>query len=212
VTPAPSSYVWWLAGRSAGIVAMLLVTASVLLGLAMAAKLVPLRRRREAGKVHEHLALLSLGAIAAHGLLLAADPWLKAGWSGILIPFSIGYRPVWTGLGIIGGYLAATLGLSFYLRRRIGAKLWRRLHRLTVAVYVLGLAHALGAGTDAAVPAVRYALIGSLAPVFVLLGLRYRPRPRRARSEQAPPGSAGKRSAQVATARRTNVLAEPQGS
>ena len=47
------------------------------------------------------------------------------------------YRPLWTGLGIIGGYLAALLGLSFYARRRIGARLWRKAHRLTVVVYVL---------------------------------------------------------------------------
>ena len=68
------------------------------------------------------------------------------------MPFTIGYRPLWTSLGIIGGYLAAILGLSFYVRRRIGARLWRRLHRLTVVVYVLALVHALGAGTDASLP------------------------------------------------------------
>ena len=191
MSASPSNYVWWLAGRSAGIVAMLLVTASVLLGLAMAAKLIPLRRRREAGKLHEHLALLSLGATAAHGALLAADPWLKAGWSGILVPFTIGYRPLWTGLGIVGGYLAAILGLSFYARRRIGARLWRRLHRLTVVVYVLALAHSLGSGTDASLAPVRYALLGTVVPVVVLFAMRLRPRrstakPSRERVPSAP--------------------------
>jgi methionine sulfoxide reductase heme-binding subunit len=206
MTPSPSNYVWWLAGRSAGIVAMLLVTASVLLGLAMAAKLIPLRRRRDAGKVHEHLALLSLGAIGAHGALLAADPWLKAGWSGIFVPFAVGYRPFWTGLGIIGGYLAAILGLSFYLRRRIGARLWRRMHRLTVAVYLLGVAHMLGAGTDASVPVVRYAVLASLAPVSVLFALRLRPRTAKARGEQEA------RRRPEPGARRPTVIAEPQRS
>lgn len=178
MSAAPSNYVWWLAGRSAGVVAMLLVTASVLLGLAMAAKLVPLARRRDAGKLHEHLALMSLGATGAHGALLAADPWLKAGWSGILVPFAIGYRPLWTGLGIIAGYLAAVLGLSFYARRRIGARLWRRLHRLTVAVYVLALVHALGAGTDAGLAPVRDAMLASAVPVLALFAIRLRPKRR----------------------------------
>ena len=63
---------WWLAGRSAGLVAMLLITASVILGLAMSARVVPRRWRRDAATVHQHLALIALGAIAAHGLLLAA--------------------------------------------------------------------------------------------------------------------------------------------
>lgn len=182
---APSNYVWWLAGRSAGMVAMLLVAGSVILGLAMAARVIAPRRRGEAVRLHQHLALLSLAAIAAHGALLAADPWLKAGAQGILVPFTIGYRPVWTGLGIVGGYLAAILGLSFYVRHRIGARLWRRMHRFTVVVYLLGLVHALGAGTDTSIPAVRYAMLASALPVLFLFALRVQ-RTRRQAKPKAP--------------------------
>ncbi len=192
---APSNYVFWLAGRSAGIVAMLLVTASVLIGLAMAARVMPPRWRRTAVRLHEHLALISLGAIGAHGLLLAADPWLKAGVKGIAIPFVISYRPLWTGLGIIGGYLTALLALSFYLRRRIGPRLWRRMHRFTVVGYALSLVHALGSGTDMAIPAVRYAVLASALPVVFLLALRYQRgrvgSPAPARREAAPASAAG---------------------
>lgn len=169
---SPTNYVWWLAGRSAGLVALALVTCSVILGLAMAARVLPARRKRDAVRIHEHFALLGLAAIGAHGALLFADPWLKAGVSGITVPFSIGYRPLWTGLGIIAGYLAAALGLSFYVRKHIGARLWRRLHRLTVLVYVLSVAHTLGSGTDAQIPIVRYALLASGLPVLFLFALR----------------------------------------
>jgi sulfoxide reductase heme-binding subunit YedZ len=168
----PANYVFWLMSRSAGMVALLLITCSVLLGLAMAARVIPPRRKRDAVRVHEHLALLGLVAIAAHGLLLLADPWLHPGVKGIALPFSMGYRPLWTGLGVLGGYLATALGLSFYMRKQIGARLWRRLHRLTVVVYALGLAHTLGAGTDAQVPAVRIALLSSVLPVLFLFALR----------------------------------------
>jgi sulfoxide reductase heme-binding subunit YedZ len=169
---APANYVWWLTGRSAGMVALALVGLSVILGLAMAARAIPPRHRRGAMALHQHIALIALGAIAAHGLLLAADPWLKAGLKGVAVPFAIGYRPLWTGLGVLGGYLAALLGLSFYVRRRIGARLWRRMHRLTVVVYVLALAHALGSGTDASIPAVRYGMLTSAVPVLFLFALR----------------------------------------
>lgn len=169
-----SHYVWWLASRSAGMVAMALVTASVLLGLAMAAKLIAPRRRKDALRLHEHLALLSLAAIGAHGLLLLPDPWLHPGASGIAVPFAIGYRPIWTGLGILAGYLAAALGLSFYVRRHTGPRLWRRLHRATALVYVLGLLHALGAGTDAQIPLVKGLLLASAAPALALMALRLR--------------------------------------
>jgi len=187
---APANYVWWLAGRSAGIVAMVLIASSVILGLAMAARVIPSRRRGDAVRLHQHLALISLGAISAHGLLLAADPWLKAGLKGIVVPFAIGYRPLWTGLGIVGGYLAAILGLSFYVRRRIGARLWRRMHRFTVVVYVLSLAHALGSGTDASVPVVRDAMLASALPVLFLFALRLqRSRRHSGRLAFAPPRS-----------------------
>ena len=173
MTPtSPGNYVWWLAGRSAGMVAMLLIAGSVTIGLAMAAKAIPPRWRKDAVRLHRHIALIGLGAIAAHGALLAADPWLKAGAKGILIPFAIGYRPLWTGLGIIGGYLAFILGLSFYVRRKIGVRVWRRMHRFTVVVYVLSLGHALGAGTDTSIPAVRYAMLASALPILFLFALR----------------------------------------
>ena len=105
---------------------------------------------RKLKALHEHTALAGLAAIAIHGITLLGDRWLHPGVTGILVPFSMGYRPVYTGLGILAGYLAAALGLTFYAAdRRIGARLWRKAHRATVVVYLLGLVHVLGAGTDA---------------------------------------------------------------
>ena len=88
-------------------------------------------------------------AIAVHGITLLGDHWLDPGILGITVPFVIDHEPVFTGLGIIGGYLAAILGLTFYVRRRVGTRRWRNLHRLTPVVYILGVIHTLGAGTDA---------------------------------------------------------------
>jgi sulfoxide reductase heme-binding subunit YedZ len=77
----------------------------------------------------------------------------------------MGYRPLATALGIFGGYLAALLGLSYYLRRRIGARLWRKAHRATVLVYVLGLGHALTAGTDATTVWFRWWVLMTAPPI-----------------------------------------------
>ena len=120
--PDPIDYGWWLASRSAGVVAYLGVSLSVLAGLLMANNL---PRRRGAKKrllaLHESAALAGLAAIAAHGLLLLGDGWLKPGIAGIAIPFTMGYRPEFTGLGIAAGWTLAILGPSFYVRRRVGA-------------------------------------------------------------------------------------------
>ena len=88
----------------------------------------------------------------------------------------MGYRPLFSGLGVVAAYLAALLGLSFYARRRIGERLWRKAHRATVLVYLLGVVHALGAGTDASTPWLRTFLLITGAPIVVLFLRRLRGR------------------------------------
>jgi sulfoxide reductase heme-binding subunit YedZ len=157
---------WWLAGRASGLVALVLVTISVGLGLAMAGKV--MRRpglSRKLRAVHEQTALAAILAIALHGITLLGDPWLHPGISGITLPFVMGFRPLWTGLGIVAGYLTALVGLSFYARRRIGARLWRKVHRAMVLVYLLGLVHAIGAGTDASTVWFRWWVLMTAPPI-----------------------------------------------
>lgn len=181
--PDPGKYPWWLASRSAGIVAFLLITAAVVLGLLMASKM-PRRPglKRKLVKIHEQVALTALVAIGLHGVLLLGDGWLKPGVTGITLPFTLAYRPVWTGLGILAGYLALLLGPTFYWRRRIGARRWRTIHRATVAVFVLAVLHSLGSGTDGASAWMRTMALGSAALVLVLLVFRYASTARRTKS------------------------------
>ena len=153
MSQALTQHVWWIASRASGVVALGLVTISVVLGLTMAGKL---SRRPGIGRVlsaiHEQTAVTGLVAIAIHGLTLLGDPWLNPGPAGIAIPFVMAYKTLWVGLGISAGWLAALLGLSFYARRRIGPRRWRQAHKATIFVYILGVAHTLGAGTDASSP------------------------------------------------------------
>jgi sulfoxide reductase heme-binding subunit YedZ len=185
----PSQYSFWLASRAAGIVAFVLIASSVILGLYMANGLG--RRpglKRTLLKVHEQLALTALAAIGAHGLLLLGDKWLKPGLPGILIPFTMPYRPLFTGLGILGGYLALVLGPTYYLRRRIGTRRWRFTHRAIAIVYVLGLVHALGGGTDGASAWFRTLAVLTAAPIGALLAMRYlRPKSRAAPAARTRP-------------------------
>ena len=183
--PDPMHYVWWLASRASGVVALLLVTASVAIGLTMASKIVRVRGvGPKLARVHEHTALAGLVAIAVHGITLLGDPWLHPGIQGVLVPFAMTYRTLFTGLGIIAGYLAALLGLSFYARRRIGAKLWRKLHRATVVVWALGLVHALGAGTDAGSAWLRAFMLATGVPIVVLFAIRMLRKPKARRMPQ----------------------------
>ena len=175
-TPDPAEYGWWLASRAAGVVALAAITLSVLLGLLMASRVLTKPRLKPMlGAIHEHLALVGLVATAVHGITLLGDRWLHPGIVGISVPFAMDYKPLWTGLGIISGYLAAVLGLSFYARRKIGARRWRSLHRASALVYVLALAHTVGAGSDAGEMWLRLPLILTAAAVLFLLLLRLLP-------------------------------------
>lgn len=184
---------WWLASRASGLVALVLVTVSVGIGLMMAGKL--MRRpglSRKLLAVHEQTALAGLIAIAVHGITLLGDPWLNPGVAGVTVPFAMSFHTAFTGLGIIAGYLAAFLGLSFYIRKRVGPRLWRKAHRATILVYLLGLVHALGAGSDASAVWFRWwvilttPLIGGLFVYRVLSGRVKRPAPGRERQPLRP--------------------------
>lgn len=190
--PDPTQYVWWLASRASGLIALALVTVSVGVGLAMAGRVA--RRpglSRTLMALHEHAALVGLVAIVVHGATLLADPWLHPGPVGVVVPFAMGYRPLFSGLGIVAAYLAALLGLSFYARRRIGVRRWRRLHRATVLVYLLGVVHAVGAGTDASTPWMRAFLIVTGVPIAALFLRRVTARrPARAPRSSLPEAAA----------------------
>ncbi len=171
--PDPTQYIFWLTSRAAGVTAFALASVSVGLGLTMAGRLARAPgRARLLRSIHEQTALGALIAIVIHGVALLGDRWMHPGLAGISVPFAMSYRPLATGIGIIAGYLAALLGLSFYARRRIGARLWRRAHRLTIVVWLLAAAHALTAGTDAATPWMRAILVVSAVPIAGLFAAR----------------------------------------
>ncbi|MBI4771872.1 MAG: hypothetical protein HY784_16030 [Chloroflexi bacterium] len=80
---------------------------------------------------------------------MIGDHYIHFSPARVLIPFaSADYRPLWVGLGQIGFYLMGGVGLSFYVRRRMGARLWRLIHYLSFVVFLLALAHGLMSGTD----------------------------------------------------------------
>lgn len=187
----PFDYSWWLAARAAGIIAIVLVSASVGFGLSMAG-----REKRRPGmnlvlrKLHQYIAVGALVAIVSHGVFLLLDPWLAPGVVGVLVPFTMDYRPLWTGLGIIAGWAVMVLGLTYWMRNRIGQQRWKTIHRFTLLAYVFAVIHVLGAGTDATSPWLRIVLLAAAVPIPYFLVLRLWPgRKPAAPVRQRPPGA-----------------------
>lgn len=169
----PTQHLFWLTSRALGIVAILLLSAAVGCGLALSGRM----SHRPGGAarlktLHEALSLTALGAIAGHGLALLGDRYLTPGVSGIAIPFSLGVREPWTGIGVISWWLAAALGLSFYARRWIGVSTWRKLHRWNLLAYALAVAHTIGSGTDSTTSWLLIGLALAVGPVIGIGGRR----------------------------------------
>jgi methionine sulfoxide reductase heme-binding subunit len=160
-------HLFWITSRAAGILALLLSTAAVSVGVLMGGRMIR-RRGPDLRATHEALALATLAAIAIHAGALLFDSFLSASVFDIALPFVSSYHRLFTTLGILCGWATVLLGLSYYVRARIGVARWRRLHRFTALVWLLSIVHALGEGTDAGEA---WFLLGAGALVVPAIGL-----------------------------------------
>jgi sulfoxide reductase heme-binding subunit YedZ len=144
----PSTHLFWITSRAAGTTALVFSSAAVGFGLMMGGKLVK-GGGADRRSIHEILSLAVMVAIAVHGLSLIGDKYLHPSLLDVTVPFVSSYQTLWTSMGIIAGWGLIFLGLSFYLRKRIGNARWKVIHRFTLLAWAGGLVHALGEGTDA---------------------------------------------------------------
>jgi sulfoxide reductase heme-binding subunit YedZ len=167
----PSKYLFWITSRAAGTVALILASLTVGLGLAMATGLLK-RGGPDRRNIHEVLSLSVMAAIAVHALSLVADSYLHASLLDVTVPFVFSYKTLATSAGIVAGWGMIFLGLSYYLRRRIGQRRWRSIHRLTALMWVLGLVHAFTIGSDSGQLWFIAMIAISAAPAAILLLVR----------------------------------------
>lgn len=157
---------FWILARASGLTAYVLLTASMLAGLVVKSR--PLGAALKAGAVtdiHRFLTLLALGAVAMHGVALMLDSTVRIRLPTLLVPGLSAYRPVATALGVLAAEVAVLVVASFPLRKRIGARLWRRLHWATYGVFAAATVHGVAAGTDTARPWVFALYLSAVAAV-----------------------------------------------
>jgi predicted ferric reductase len=144
--------VYWYLSRGTAFISLSLLWLSMALGLGMTSKMARLWPGAPASfAIHEYVSLLGLAFAIFHGLVLLGDHYINFTPAQIVMPFStVGYRPLWVGIGQIGFYIWAIVALSFYIRPLIGQKTWKAVHYLSFLMYVMGLSHGLFSGTDTA--------------------------------------------------------------
>jgi hypothetical protein len=138
----------WYVARSAGIVAYLLLSTSVVVGVLMSARAKLSWPRFAVEEVHRFLAILTGVFLALHGIALLADHVVPISIVQLVIPFQTTYRPLGVGLGVTSALLLLAVALSNLVRRRLPFRVWRRIHYVTIAVWLTATAHGLLSGTD----------------------------------------------------------------
>jgi methionine sulfoxide reductase heme-binding subunit len=165
------AHLFWITSRAAGLVALLTASAAVTLGLLMSGRGLK-GRRAQLRYAHEALSLATIAAIVLHAGALLGDGFLSPSLADVTIPFVSGYQRLWTSTGIVAGWALILLGLSFYVRGRIGVARWRGLHRFTALAWLLAVVHGLFEGTDAGTAWFLLTVGAVVAPAFALLTIR----------------------------------------
>jgi sulfoxide reductase heme-binding subunit YedZ len=173
VTTDPSRYLFWITSRAAGTAALVLASATVGFGLVMGGKLLKGGGGPDRRTIHEILSLSVMVAIAVHALALVGDSYLHPSLLDVTVPFVFSYKTLATSIGIVAGWGMIFLGLSYYLRRRIGQNRWKSIHRFTALMWLLGLAHAFTEGTDSGRLWFIALIVVTAAPAAVLLVVRH---------------------------------------
>ena len=156
---------FWLLARASGLAAYALLTLSVLAGLVLKSRPFVQLRAATVTEVHKTLALTGLGALALHAGSLVLDSTVKVTPAALVVPGLVAYRPAAVAAGVVAAWLFVAVTASFWVRKRIGQKLWRRLHWFTFALFALATIHGATAGTDTSQPWSRGLYLGALGAV-----------------------------------------------
>ena len=146
-TVSPSAY-WYLA-RGTGAVALVLLTASVVIGIVGTVRFASPRWPRFAiDAVHRDISLLVLVVLAIHIITSVLDGFAPISLLDGVIPFVTPYRPLWMGLGTLAFDLLLAIAITSVVRRRLGYRAWRAVHWLAYASWPVAVLHGLGTGSD----------------------------------------------------------------
>jgi predicted ferric reductase len=166
----------WALGRGTGIVALVMFTLTLVLGVTTrsgrpAAGL----SRFGVADLHRTAALTGTGLVLAHLVSLFFDPYAQLRLVDLVVPFLGSYRPIWLGLGTLAVDLLAVVTVVSLLRHRVGPRVFKAVHWATYLLWPVALLHAVGNGTDAGTPWMTAIAAACVGAVTAALGWRLLP-------------------------------------
>jgi sulfoxide reductase heme-binding subunit YedZ len=179
-----STFLWYTT-RATGIVALILLTLTMVLGLVTTSR--P-RARHWPGfaqqEMHRRISIIAVVFLAIHVVTSILDTYVHIGWFAIVVPFTSSYSRFWVGLGTIALDLMVAVFVSSLLRSHLKPDTWRAIHWLAYASWPVALIHTFGMGTDSREHWV--IALGALCALSVGLSLAWRVRATARRRAMVP--------------------------
>jgi methionine sulfoxide reductase heme-binding subunit len=143
----------WYATRASGIMALTLLTLTMVLGLITTTRA---KARNWPGfaqqEIHRRVSLIAVVFLGIHVLTSVIDTYVDISWAAIVVPFTSPYSTLWVGVGAIALDLMIAVLITSLLRARMRPAAWRAVHWLAYLSWPIALAHTFGMGTDAREP------------------------------------------------------------
>jgi sulfoxide reductase heme-binding subunit YedZ len=143
-----SPYLWYTS-RATGIVALVLFTAVVALGVLVANRAGGKRVGRfELNELHRSLSLAAMVFLAIHVVTTVADTYAPTGWLSAVIPFASHYERLGVAIGAIAFDLMIAVWVSSLLKSRVRHESWRFIHWFSWIAFATALVHSYLNGAD----------------------------------------------------------------
>jgi methionine sulfoxide reductase heme-binding subunit len=140
---------FWYASRATGVIALLLLTAVLLLGILVNRQgRLPGLPRFAVTNLHRNISLLAVAFIAVHVLTAVLDTFVSIPILSSVIPFASGYERLWLGLGAISFDLMLAMIITSLVRGHLNRILWRAIHLLAYLCWPVAFAHSIGSSQD----------------------------------------------------------------
>jgi methionine sulfoxide reductase heme-binding subunit len=144
-----SSTALWYASRATGVVALLLMTAVVLIGLLVTrqGRLPGLPRFAVTG-LHRNLSLVAVVFVGLHVLTAIADSYVTIPLTAVVVPLASPYERLWVGLGAVSLDITVAVIVTSLLRRHLSRRVWRAVHLLAYLSWPVAWLHSITASHD----------------------------------------------------------------
>jgi len=137
----------WYASRAAGLVSMVLLTATLLLGVSGVARAATVRWPRFAlARLHRDLSLLAVSFVTLHVLTAVLDGYVDIRWLDVVLPFTAAWQPLWLGLGAVALDLFTAVTVTSLIRGHLALGPWRVVHLTAYLCWTAAVVHGVGAG------------------------------------------------------------------